>query len=368
MKTRIPPTTSLDSLDYFESLEGMEGLARPVPGRAGIWAGAAGFLRRVYPGLLVALTIALAASWLSQHYGAPVMLFALLFGMAFHFLHEEGRCIPGIDFAARTVLRIGVALLGARITADQVAALGAGPVLLVTAAVGATIAVGLIGARLLGLKPSLGVLSGGAVAICGASAALAIASVLPRHRDSDRHTILTVVSVTAFSTVAMILYPVGVHEIGLDHQAAGLFLGGTIHDVAQVVGAGYTISPETGDAATIIKLYRVALLLPVVVLISIVLTRRAGLGGRKVVALVPLFLLAFAVLVVLNSLHIIPAWATSAMSETSRWCLVTAVAALGMKTSFRMLGTVGWQPVALIVAETIFIAGFVLAGIALLDG
>ena len=294
------------------------------------------------------------------------MLFALLFGIAFHFLHEEGRCVRGIDFASRTILRIGVALLGVRITFDQIAGLGAGPVIMVAVAVAATIGAGVLLARLLGLRPTLGTLTGGAVAICGASAALAIASVLPRRAETDRDTILTVVCVTALSTVAMIFYPALVNAIGFDHIEAGLFLGGTIHDVAQVVGAGYTISPETGDVATYVKLLRVALLLPVVLVISLVLARRASLGGRRIVALLPFFLIAFAALVAINSTGAIPPDLASVLSDISRWCLVTAVAALGMKTSFKMLILAGWRPVVLMVAETLFIAALVLGGVTLL--
>ncbi len=355
-------------LQHYESLEGMEGLDLAVTRDAGsgAWHRLLGQARLLYPGVLVALTIGLAATWLSQHYGAPAMLFALLFGIAFHFLHEEGRCIAGIDFSARAILRFGVALLGVRITLDQVAGLGAAPVLLVVTGVTLTIATGLGVARLLGLKPTLGVLTGGAVAICGASAALAIASVLPRRPEADRDTILTVVCVTALSTIAMIVYPVLATALGLSHIEAGLFLGGTIHDVAQVVGAGYSISPETGDVATYVKLLRVALLLPIVVIISAVAVRKASIGGRRFFALVPLFLLAFATLVVANSAGIIPPDVAGLMSDVSRWCLVTAVAALGMKTSFRMLARSGWRPVALMVTETAFIAVFVLAGIFLL--
>lgn len=154
-------------------------------------------LYAIYPGLLVALTLALASVSLSQFYGAPVMLFALLFGMAFYFLHEEGRCVAGIEFASRTILRIGVALLGARITAAEIAGLGVGPVLMVVAGVTTTILIGWVAARWLGLTRSFGVLSGRSVAICGASAALAIATVLPKHPDRERDTILTVVAVTA---------------------------------------------------------------------------------------------------------------------------------------------------------------------------
>src|SRR5208283_3707648 len=118
-------------------------------------------------------------------------------------------------------------------------------VAIVIVGVATTILFGLFLARRLGLSPMFGVLSGGSVAICGASAALAIASVLPQDKDRERDTILVVVTVTARSTLAMILYPILATSIGLDHRHAGVFIGGTIHDVAQVVGAGYMISPET---------------------------------------------------------------------------------------------------------------------------
>ena len=147
--------------------------------------------------------------------------------------------------------------------------------------VATTIVVGFLLARRLGLSPMFGVLSGGAVAICGASAALAIASVLPPSDTRERDTILTVVSVTALSTLAMILYPVFATSIGLDHKQAGIFIGGTIHDVAQVVGAGYSISNETGDIATYVKLLRVAMLLPAVFAISFLIARAAATAKAR---------------------------------------------------------------------------------------
>ena len=103
----------------------------------------------------MAITIALAADWLAGHYKAPVMLFALLFGMTFHFLHEEGRCIPGIEFASKAVLRTGVALLGARITVEQIVALGPVPIAMVVAGVTTTVLMGLLLARLLRPEPQL---------------------------------------------------------------------------------------------------------------------------------------------------------------------------------------------------------------------
>jgi uncharacterized integral membrane protein (TIGR00698 family) len=269
----------------------------------------------------------------------------------------------GIEFASKRVLRLGVALLGARITASQILGLGVMPLVTVVVGVGTTIGLGVLCAKRLGLSRRFGVLSGGSVAICGASAALAIASVLPRGKDDERDTILAVVIVTALSTLAMILYPMLATGLGLDHVRAGIFLGGTIHDVAQVVGAGYTISPQTGDVATYVKLLRVTLLLPVVSAIALVTVRMGPKAGGGAKAPIPWFLLGFAALVVINSLGLISKPVGDAANLASRACLVTAIAALGMKTSFGEVAKAGWRPLVLMVFETLWIGALVLAAV-----
>lgn len=321
-------------------------------------------VRELTPGIVIAALVALAASWLSEHYGAPVMLFALLLGIAVNFLSTDARCKPGIEFASRTILRIGVALLGMRITFDQVQSLGFGVLAITAVAVALTIATGWVLSRSLRLEAGFGALTGGAVAICGASAALAIASVLPRGPSHERDTVMTVVSVTALSTIAMIVYPIITTALGFDPHTAGIFLGATIHDVAQVVGAGYTISTDAGDTATIVKLFRVALLLPAVLVISFLFHTRHAAGevtGRP--PLLPFFLVAFAVLVGVNSTGWVPPAMNAGLQEGSRWCLVTAIAALGTKTSLGDLARVGWRPIALVLAETLVVALLVLGGL-----
>jgi uncharacterized integral membrane protein (TIGR00698 family) len=322
--------------------------------------------RSLAPGLVIAGLVALAASWLAEHYASPVMLFALLLGIAVNFLSQDSRCQPGLEFASREILRIGVALLGARITFAQVQSLGGSAMLLTAAAVLLTILCGIVLARSAGLSRRFGVLTGGSVAICGASAALAIASVLPRTPERERDTIMTVVAVTTLSTIAMVVYPLIVAAVGFDPHTAGIFLGATIHDVAQVVGAGYSVSNEAGDTATIVKLFRVALLLPVVLVISFLLQRPgAATAGEQRPPLLPLFLAGFAALVVVNSLGGLPEGVATVMQEASRWCLVLAIAALGTRTSLGDLAKVGWRPVAIIVGETVFVGLFVLAGLLL---
>ena len=319
--------------------------------------------REWWPGLAVAATVAIAATFLSVHYRASAMLFALLLGMALNFLAEEGRCLPGIQMASTTVLRTGVALLGLRITIAQVQALGWGTILLVVATVALTIGVGIAAAKVLKLGSALGTLTGGAVAICGASAALAIASILPKHKHAERDASFTVIGVTALSTIAMILYPILVSALGLDHRAAGVFLGGTIHDVAQVVGAGYSLSQETGDTATIVKLLRVAMLLPACLAIGLALHVR-GATAAHAAPVLPWFAVVFAAFVAVTSLGWIPAAVIDAGSIVSRWCLVTAIAAIGMKTSLKSLVDMGLRPVMLVVAETLFLACVVLGVLA----
>lgn len=318
-------------------------------------------MSRWAPGLLISAIVAIAAVFLAEHYGAPVMLFALLLGMALNFLSEDGRCQPGLDVVAKQVLRMGVALLGLRITLDQVAALGWKPLAMVVLSVALTIAVGIVLARLMGFKAFFGLLTGGAVAICGASAALALSAAMPNHPLKERATLFTVIGVSTLSTIAMMLYPLLVHGLNFSAQDAGFFLGGTIHDVAQVVGAGYSISPATGDAATLIKLLRVAMLMPVIVLASWMtaryrVTQEADPSHAKRPPLLPWFAVAFTVLVGIRSTGVIPLPVVDAGKIASQWCLIGAMAAIGMKTHLKDVLTVGWKPVMLMVIETLFLA------------
>jgi hypothetical protein len=139
---------------------------------------------------------------------------------------------------AGPALRMGVALLGARLAFSDLAQLGWEPIAFLVFAVGVTIFSGVLCAQLMGVGRKLGVLTGGSVAICGASAAMAISSVLPESEDRRRATLFTVIGVASLSTVAMIFYPLLGDILGMDDEAMGFFIGATIHDVAQVVGAG----------------------------------------------------------------------------------------------------------------------------------
>lgn len=321
--------------------------------------------RLIFPGLTLSATIALAASYLSEHYGGPAMLFALLLGIAFNYLAESTTTGPGIRFSSRNILRIGVALLGARITWGEVENLGLETVGMIVGGVVITLVIGTVIARMLKLPRDFAILSAGAVAICGASAALAISSVLAHNDESERNTITTVIGVTTLSTLAMMVYPLLATWLGFDDKAAGIFIGATIHDVAQVVGAGYTISTEAGDTSTIVKLLRVSCLLPAVVAIGFA-TRRSRTATTQSVPLLPMFLVAFVVLVAANSFGYIGPDLASSLGTISRWCLLCAVSALGIRTSIGSLAVVGPRPLIAMVLQTVLLAAFVIIALLLL--
>lgn len=317
--------------------------------------------RALLPGVALAATIAAAASFIAAHYGAPVMLFALLIGMAFNFLADDARCAPGITFASRALLRMGVALLGLRLTLGDLTALGWRSVAAVVLLIALTIGAGFVGARIFGRQWRFALLTGGAVAICGASAALALSAVLPPNDRLERNTIFTVVAVTSLSTVAMIVYPILFQALGLSDLASGFLIGATIHDVAQVVGAGYSISTDAGDLATVVKLLRVAMLPVVLTLVIVALRFRFAQTSAARPAL-PWFVVAFAGLATINSAGVVPEPVLGSASVLSGALLVTAIAALGVKTSLRSMTEVGGGHLAVVTLETgvLLIAGLAL--------
>jgi uncharacterized integral membrane protein (TIGR00698 family) len=321
-------------------------------------------IKALLPGISVTTITGLAALFLSEHYGAPAMLFALLLGIAMSFLYEDSPCTKGIEFAATFILRVGVALLGLRIALNDLVSLGWEAIIILIVAIASTICLGIILSKQMKLSKSFGALTGGSVAICGASAAMAITAILPEHKNKERDTLVTIIGVTSLSTIAMVVYPILVTYLGLNDIDSGFFLGGTIHDVAQVVGAGYSISEDTGDMSTLVKLVRVSLLMPVVLamLFVIKLNTSGDHKGAKA-AKVPGFLIAFVILMIINSCFTLPELIVEPATSFSRFALVISITAIGMKSNFAKLKSVGFKPIVLMMMETLWIAAIILAAI-----
>jgi uncharacterized integral membrane protein (TIGR00698 family) len=314
-----------------------------------------------WPGLVVVAAGTLAAGFLSDHYGVPVTLMALLIGLALNFLSADVRLTPGLAFASRSLLRWGIVLVGVRVTFGQILALGPVALLAVLGIVALTIGAGMLAARRFGFDSAFGVLAGGAVAICGASAAMALATTLGEKRINQAQLTLVLVGISAMSAAAMMLYPIFAHALQMSDLKAGFLLGASIHDVAQALGAGYSYSRDAGEIAAIVKLTRVALLAPVLAIVAAVAPREAG---RAKGPGVPWFVIGFFVLAGINSTGIVPGVVAGGAETLASALLAAAVTATAIRSPLSQLLEAGPRPLLVILLATI--VAFALAAIAAL--
>jgi uncharacterized integral membrane protein (TIGR00698 family) len=328
------------------------------------------------PGLLlsalVAITAVTAAPLVAGLAPIPAMVIALLIGIALNPLARRPLFQPGIVFCLKTLLRWAVALLGLRIALGEIAALGLSTAILVIVSMAVTLAAGFLLARAFASEQAYGALAGAGTAVCGASATLATSIVLPDYKGKETDVAFVVVAVNALSTVAMVVYPLICVWLGFDPQTTGVMLGATIHDVAQVVGAGYAVSEPTGNTAVIVKLFRVFLMLPLVLVVGWLFARRTVATAAAKIP-IPVFALVFVALCVLNSIAaafpaLAPAFARikAPLIEASTWGLLIAISALGLGTSLTAIAALGWRHVATVIGTTLVILVVVTAGLMVL--
>jgi uncharacterized integral membrane protein (TIGR00698 family) len=330
--------------DLFGEIEYAEQARRAAPERDGLW-----------PGIAICAVAAGSAAWLSEHYGFPIMLLGLLVGLSLNFITRDPRTHRGLDFASRTCLRAGIVLLGLQVSAAQIAALGPVPFAALLVVMAATFLAGIGSARLVGQSSHAGLLAGGATAVCGASAALALYGVIGKDRLSQAQFAMTLVGISLASAVAMSVYPAIAGELALNDRQAGFLIGASIHDVAQAIGGGYAYSDAAGSYATLIKLSRVALLAPVVVIASLLLGASSGTAGKSLLRrlALPWFITAFLATVALNSLIIIPQQFASSALALSKALLVLAVTATAMRSRMDLLMEIGWRAAVPVIASTL---------------
>lgn len=321
-------------------------------------------LSRFVPGLAISAIASAAAAWLSQNYGVPIILAGLLLGLALNFASADARTHDGLDATSRHGLRAGIVLLGFQVTLMQVGAMGAVPFIGLALVMAAALVAALLAARATGQGMAVGILAGGATAICGASAALALYGVIGRARIAQAQFTLTLVVLAAASAIALATYPALTQLLGFTEAQAGFLVGASIHDVAQAIGAGFAVSDGAGAQATVVKLTRVALLAPLVTLTALWIARAdpADAGGRAArVPLLPGFILAFLALVAVNSLISLPAEVAASALVLSKTLLLLAVTATAMRTRTDLLLELGWRSVVPVLAATLASLGAALA-------
>ncbi|PXW78376.1 putative integral membrane protein (TIGR00698 family) [Blastomonas natatoria] len=309
----------------------------------------------IFQGLAVCAIAAGAAAWLSEHYNFPIILLGLLIGLSLSFIARDPRSHKGLDFASRTCLRFGVVLLGLQVTFEQIGSLGVEPFAALAAIMTVTFLAGILGARLVGQSRYTGILAGGATAICGASAAMALYGIIGRERLNQSQFAITLVVVSLASALAMSLYPILAEYLELSDQQAGFLIGASIHDVAQAIGGGYAFSESAGSYAAIVKLSRVAMLAPVVIITGLVIGNADQAEGSplwKRLAL-PWFIVAFFAVVLVNSLVSMPDPVRDSALSLSKGLLLIAVIATAMRSRMDLLMETGVRPAIPVLIATL---------------
>jgi len=306
------------------------------------WMPCPAAVRGRLPGVAVAGMLALAAGWVAGGLGDPLarnpVLVAMLCGLAVGAVFGCPDTLrPGLDFTRRTLLRLGVVLLGFRVTVSLLAALGVAPVALAaTELLVVLLAVRWIGRRVFRLESELALLVAVGSAVCGAAAILSFAAL---SRERERHAGTAVTLITLAGTLALLAYPVLYTQgwlAGLDERGFGITVGASIFELAQVYGASASVSEGALDVATLVKLSKVLMLMPLLLAAGL---RRApgGEGGRAARVPVPWFVLGFLAVLLLNSSVSVHPQVRAALLATSQFLFMMTTVALGLCTSLDML-------------------------------
>lgn len=278
---------------------------------------------------------------------------------------------PGVRYTVKTVLTVGIVLLGVRLNLGDVFRVGGAAIVASVVQVGLMLALAMGIGRLFGLARRQSTLLGIGTAICGGSAVLAAAPVI---EAEERDVAFAVATVSFLGLAAMFLLPLVGHQLGMTPQAFGVWIGLAIHQTPQVVAAGFAYHPDAGQAATLVKLARVSLLAPLVLALGFVYRRRTAVRGKKMRAVdfVPPVVAGFLAMVLLHSAGLLPVidlrfarWPGFSMDlqtmarTASAFLIAMGMAAVGLETSLGDLRKVGWRPI---------VAGLVLAVAAVLFG
>jgi uncharacterized integral membrane protein (TIGR00698 family) len=260
--------------------------------------------------------------------------------------------IPGLIACLKRPLRVGIALLGLQLTLTQVVEVGVGGVAVIVACVAASFAFTVGAGRWLGVEPGLTRLIAAGTSICGASAIVAANTVV---RDRDESVAYSLAVVTLCGTVVMLLYPLLGSVLLLSDHWYGLWIGASVHEVAQVVAAGFAHGQEAGEFATVSKLTRVLMLAPLVLVLAALARRALDAVAGDARTPTPWFVYAFIALVLLASSGGVPQWIVDAARLASQSLLALALAAVGLCTDLRSIVARGWRPFALGGLASVFI-------------
>lgn len=307
-------------------------------------------------GVMMVVLFSVAAMWISEvdfvsWLGLSPLIIGIVLGMVYantlrgHLPKDWG---PGVQLCAKKILRLAIILFGFRITFQDIAAVGLDGFLVSAMIVISTFTLGTyLGQKFFGLDKDTSILVSAGSAICGAAAVLATESVL---NAKPYKSAVAVGTVVVFGTLAMFLYPILYKSgiLNMTPEIYGVYAGGTIHEVAQVVGAGSAVSAQAADTAVIVKMTRVMMLAPMMIVIGLLFVgRKNGDSNGKLKVVIPWFAVLFIVMAGINSLDILPTMLVSGITQIDTFLLTMAMTALGMESGIDKFKQAGIKPILL---------------------
>ncbi len=332
-------------------------------------------LNNIGPGLMLSACVAIVAMFLSSLIpgdiiGATVM--ALLVGMAFNpILNKYNQFNAGVSYTGKIVLRIGIVLMGVNMNFSEVLDVGKYSLFVMIFTMATAFGAGNLIGKMFGMNWKLTNLLSVSTAICGGSAVAAVGPVI---KAKDEDIAYAISSTFIFDVLTVVVIPwIGI-ALGMSNAGYGLWVGTAVNDTSSVVAAGYAFSDLAGNTAVIVKLTRTLFIIPYVLIFSVITerleARSQGLKGRTSVNLkkiFPYFIILFLIVVGLRSTGIIPIGLVANLSKTSKFCMVMALSAIGLKTNFRDIKDIGFKPMILgFIVDTLVV--FVSIGVQIATG
>lgn len=332
-------------------------------------------LNNIAPGFLLSAFVAIVAMFLSSLIpgdiiGATVM--ALLVGMALNpILNRYKQFNTGVSYTGKIILRIGIVLMGVNLNFSEVLNVGKYSLLLMVFTMATAFGIGNVIGKMFGINWKLTNLLAVSTAICGGSAVAAVGPVI-KAKDED---IAYAISATfLFDIITVVVFPLIGIALGMSNIGYGLWIGTAVNDTSSVVAAGYAFSDLAGNTAVIVKLTRTLFIIPYVLIFSIITERleakSEGVHGRIPInfkKIFPYFIIVFLVVVALRSTGIIPITLVPVLSKASKFFMVMALSAIGLKTSFREIKDIGFKPMILgFIVDTLVV--FVSIGVLIATG
>lgn len=308
------------------------------------------------PGLLLSLAITGAALWLGSFpaiagVGLSALTLAILMGMIlgntlYPKIHTH--CDGGVLFAKQHLLRLGIILYGFRLTFSQIAEVGVSGIVIDALTLSSTFFIAcLLGQKVFGLDKKTSWLIGAGSSICGAAAVLATEPVVKAEASKVTVAVATVV---IFGTLAIFIYPAMYPLLTLwfSPETYGIFIGSTVHEVAQVVAAGHSVSADAENSAVIAKMLRVMMLAPFLMLLAARVKQLSpAQGEQKSKLTIPWFAVGFIAVAVFNSFHLLPQSVVNTINTLDTVLLAMAMAALGLTTHISALKNAGAKPLVM---------------------